>query len=70
VDVIFKIWPLLAFIIVQSLAAVWWAASISKTVTRLEKDMEAQDGLGERIAKMEGKLDAILDALRDRKAAS
>lgn len=73
-DAFVKIWPLLAFIIVQSFAAVWWASSISKTVQRLEKDMEARADDGEDIAAMKAtlkgmneKLDMVLTAINSRR---
>ena len=32
-------WPVLSFLIVQTLAAVWWAASMSSSVKNIKEDI-------------------------------
>jgi hypothetical protein len=66
-DAFMKIWPILAFMVVQTIAAVWWASKMDEKVRRLEEDVEGHNGLSDRISKMEGKLDAILDALKSKR---
>jgi hypothetical protein len=48
-----EIWPILAFLTVQTVAAVWWAATQTQRINQLEKDATNHSGHGESIARFE-----------------
>lgn len=60
---ILQFWPVIAFMVVQTVTIAWWASKIHEKVRRLEEDMEGHEGLTERFGKMEVKLDTILSVL-------
>jgi glycine cleavage system regulatory protein len=75
-NLLLEIWPIVAFMILQSGGALWWASKINNKVDRLEKDMDARSGDGEKIAKMEAtlegmnqKLDLLVQAINNRRRA-
>jgi phosphoenolpyruvate synthase/pyruvate phosphate dikinase len=65
-----KVWPILAFMIAQTVAVTWWAATINGKVVQLEKDRDALSNHGERMVAIEaamthisGKLDELVTEL-------
>lgn len=48
-------WPVLSFLIVQTLAAVWWAASMSSSVKNMKEDItEIKDNVREAYPQRDG----------------
>lgn len=52
-ELLLGIWPVLAFIAVQTVAIAWWAATITAKVNQLDKDMGDLSGSGERFVRIE-----------------
>lgn len=73
-EAIQSLWPVLAFMGVQTVTVTWWAATQTQRVARLEDDAKNHNGLGERMAKLEttlenvqGMLEQLVEDLKPRR---
>ena len=50
-----EIWPILAFLTVQTVGITWWAATVSQRLKQAELELASRTslGLGERMTKIE-----------------
>jgi hypothetical protein len=74
-ELFFKLWPVLIFMVAQSAIAIWWAAKTTEKVERLEADMVLEiierkkegakiNDIQAALAGLTSKIDLVLQALK------
>lgn len=59
--------PMIVALVVQTLGVVWWLSGYATRHDLLEKRVEAQGGNGERLVRLETKMDGVVDNIRELK---
>ena len=62
---VLRVWPIIAFMALQSAAAIWWAATINSKVVQLEKDRDDFKGHGERMIRLEAAIEHMASKIED-----
>jgi hypothetical protein len=74
-ELFFKLWPVLIFMVAQSAIAIWWASKTTEKVERLEADMVLEimerkkegakiNDIQAVLAGLTSKIDLVLQALK------
>lgn len=58
-----ELWPIIAFIVVQTVGLSWWASSVTTRLSILTESFNLSRNFGERLAKIEISIENIERAL-------